>query len=268
MKIGEGFAQINGTTLYYQEHGSGPALLFLHGAGLDHRMWRRQVDDLAARYRVITCDLRGYGRSAMPSGPFRHYEDASALIEHLGLDHVVVVGHSIGGLYGLELTLSRPDKVGGFVALCMSGLGSPEYGDDLLALFALLKLTAREQSVAAAKAFWRASGWFASARTQPALAAELDVMLDAYTGWYWSNDSPSQNLVPRALDQLEQLRLPVLVIDGELDLDYNHGVASVLAARIPNATLLRIPGAGHMASMEAPGVVAAAIDVLASRVGT
>src|SRR5262245_17718569 len=89
--------EVNGTRLYYEVRGAGPALLFLHGFTLDHRMWNRQVEDLAKAHQVITYDARGFGRSAMPgTEPYRHYEDAAALCEHLGLTRVIAIGHSIG----------------------------------------------------------------------------------------------------------------------------------------------------------------------------
>jgi pimeloyl-ACP methyl ester carboxylesterase len=170
-----------------------------------------------------------------------------------------VVGHSIGGLYALELALARPDAVGGFVSLCMSGLGAPAYPDDVLAMFGELKAAARTRGVDAAKAIWSRSGWFTSGRGIPHVAALLDEYLADYSGWYWLHDSPATNLVPPALERLEQLAMPALVIDGALDLDYNHAIADILVQRLPRAELLRIPDAGHMASLERPDVINAAI---------
>src|SRR6478735_6727377 len=116
------FADINGTRLYYQRQGSGSTLLFIHGTTLDHRMWRTQVEAFAPRYDVISYDLRGFGKSALPTGPFCHYQDAEALLDHLGVKRALVVGHSAGGLYTLELALARPDLVAG-CGLIDAGLG-------------------------------------------------------------------------------------------------------------------------------------------------
>lgn len=260
------FADVNGTRLYYESHGSGPVLLFVHGATLDHRMWRRQVDALAPRFRTITYDVRGYGRSAMPDGEFKHFEDAAALIDHLGLERVVVVGHSVGALWALELALARPERVAGYISLCMSALGVPAFPDDTTAMFAAIRKAARDDDLDAAKAIWAAAGWFASAREVPVLAAELDQILADYSGWYWTHDSPSRNLVPPAVERLAELRVPVLIVDGERDLEYNHAVADVASRRIPGAQLVRVAGAGHMAPMEAPEVVNRAIAHHASQI--
>lgn len=242
--------------------GRGRPLLFLHGATLDHRMWAPQ-DVLADRFELITYDLRGFGRSPPPAGPFKHCEDASRLIDELGLTDIVVIGHSIGALYGLELALLRPDVVTGFVSVCMSGLGTPDFPPDILALFPELKQLARTVGVDAAKARWREVGWFTSGRAIPEVAELMDRYLEDYSGWYWLHDSPATNLDPPAVTRLEQLAMPVLVIDGGLDLDYNHAIADVLAARILDAQLLRLPHVGHMASLEDPATISAAIAKLA-----
>ncbi len=251
------------TDLVYERTGRGRPLLFLHGATLDHRMWHPQLA-LADRFEVITYDLRGFGASPPPTGAFKHCEDAAALIDELGLTDVCVAGHSIGAHYALELALLRPDVISGFVSVCMSGL-TQDYPPDIVAMFAELKRLARADDLAQAKQLWAGCAWFTQARAMPAIAALLDDYLADYSGWYWLHDTPATNLDPTAVTRLEQLCVPALVIDGELDLDYNHRIADVLARRIPRAELLRLPGIGHMANLEAPDLVTSAIGQLANR---
>jgi len=250
------------TDLVYRRIGRGRPLLFLHGSTLDHRMWHPQ-EVLADRFEVVSCDLRGFGRSPTPGGQFRHCDDVAALIDSLELGNVCVVGHSIGAHHALELALLRPDVVTGLVSVCMSGL-SQDYPADELAMFAELKRLARTEGVDAAKRVWARSAWFTQARAHPMLAALLDDYLADYSGWYWLHDTPATKLDPPARAQLEFLEIPTLVIDGELDLDYNHRIASELVARIPEAALLRLPEVGHMASLEAPKIVTSAIRQFAN----
>ena len=253
---------VNGTELYYERRGSGPTILFIHGSTLDHRMWAPQLEALGS-YDLITYDLRGFGRSPPPTGPFKHCEDALGLLDKLGVEHAVVVGHSIGGLYGLELACIAPERITGFAALCMSGLGTPQFPDAIKAVFQAVHTAARAGNIPEAKRLWLDTGWFATARAKPELRELIDQMVADYTGWYWLNDSPSQNIVPPVVERLETLKIPAMVIDGELDLDYNHQIAQNLATRIPDATLVKIAYAGHMANLEEPAEVNRALVALA-----
>lgn len=255
--------EVNGTRLYVERVGRGQPILFMHGATLDHRMWCAQVEGLADRFEVITYDLRGFGRSAIPTPPFKHCEDAAALLEHLGVGPAIVVGHSIGGLYALELVVSRPDLAKAFAAVCMSGLGEPSFPEAITAKFGAIRKAASEQGVDAAKAIWLTTGWFDSVLARPELAAQAREMLADYSGVYWKGDVGGSNLDPPVRTRLSELRLPTLVIDGGLDLDYNHQIADALAAKIGGARLLRLPQAGHMANMEDPEAVNRAIAELA-----
>lgn len=105
---------VNDTTLYYEDEGTGPALLFLHGWGTSGRTWGAQLPDFTRDHRVVTVDWRGCGRSARPvrgnttSGVV---SDLVALIGALRLDRPVVVGSSIGGVFATELALRRPELV-------------------------------------------------------------------------------------------------------------------------------------------------------------
>ena len=262
-----GMAEVNGTRLYYEARGKGPALLFLHGFTLDHRMWNRQTEELSKSHKVVSYDARGFGRSALPTGEsYRHYEDAAALCDHLGLERVVAIGHSIGAHQMLELALSRPDLVRGWVPICMAGLGGIPFTDDITKMFADVRQAAREKSIEAAKEIWGHNGWFSSTREQPELAKELDRMLADYSGWHWTHDNPAKGLEPPAAERLGELRAPALVITGGRDLPYNRTVRDALLARIKGAGALDLPRASHMANMEEPGAVNRAIAEFARKV--
>jgi pimeloyl-ACP methyl ester carboxylesterase len=263
--IDAGFVEVNGSRLYFEARGSGPALLFLHGFTLDRRMWRPQVEALCDRFRVVAYDARGFGRSALPGEePYRHCDDAAALCTALGLGRVVAVGHSIGAHQTLELALERPELVAGWVSIGMAGLAGVPFPQELSTLFAEIRRAASGESLDAARAIWRRGAWFAPAREASALAAELDRMFADYSGWHWTHDNPVRGLDPPAAERLGELRVPALVITGGRDLAYNHEIAARLRAGIPGARGLELAGAGHMTNMEAPGAVTDAIAALAA----
>ena len=256
--------EVNGTRLHVERRGAGDdALLFMHGFTLDHRMWAPQLAALPPDRSAVAYDLRGMGRSALPDPavPYRHVDDAAALCDELGLARVHVVGHSISGLYALELALLRPALVARITLVGMSGLGTIPFPPDVQALFGAVRAAAAAGDLASAKRQWAAGGWFTPARERPAVAAALDDMLRDYSGWHWRSDNPARNLEPPVAARLAEVAAPTTVVVGERDLPYNLAVAEALAQGIPDARLVRIAGAGHMIGMETP----AALDaVLAS----
>lgn len=110
------FARVNGQDICYATYGSGPPVLLLHGFPQTHVMWRPVADILAARFTVISPDLRGYGNSSKPQGTenysFRHMaQDQVALMRHLGFDSFHLVGHDRGGRVAHRLALDAPELV-------------------------------------------------------------------------------------------------------------------------------------------------------------
>jgi 3-oxoadipate enol-lactonase len=94
-----------------------PALVFLHGATLDHRSWDPQVDALRSRYRLVVPDLRGHGESVAPE-PFAFasaVDDVATLLDELGLEHVGLVGLSLGGNIAQEIVHRDPGRVAALV---------------------------------------------------------------------------------------------------------------------------------------------------------
>lgn len=101
-----------GCQLHYEDYGHGQPLLLVHGLGSSTRDWEYQIPLLARHYRVLALDVRGHGRSDKPRGPYRiadFADDVVALIEHLQLPPVHLVGISMGGMIGFQLGVDRPE---------------------------------------------------------------------------------------------------------------------------------------------------------------
>lgn len=106
--------------------GSRPPMLLLHEGVGDARMWDPLWDQLAASFRAIRYDVRGFGRSPEPTENFTLLGDAEAVLDQLGVDSAHVVGCSMGGLTALELALAQPGRVRTLVLLC-PGIGGYPY---------------------------------------------------------------------------------------------------------------------------------------------
>jgi pimeloyl-ACP methyl ester carboxylesterase len=126
------YADVNGLSLYYEEHGSGEPLVLLHGGIGSGEMFVGIMPDLAAGRRVITVDLQGHGHTADVDRPFAAEvmaDDVAALIEHLGLAQTDVMGYSLGGAVALRVAIQHPGLVRRLVLIsvpCRRDANHPE----------------------------------------------------------------------------------------------------------------------------------------------
>lgn len=252
MQIQTGFAEVNGTRLYYEAAGDGPALALVHGFGLDTRMWDDQFEAFAERYRVVRYDARGFGKSALPgSERYMHAADLKSLLEHLGIDRAAVVGLSMGGGIAIDFTLTYPEAASALVPVD-STLGGFRWSQAWEASYAPIPARGQAGDIAGAKQAWLAHAFFEPALANPAVAARLREIVSDYSGWHWNHADPGRGAQPPAAGRLGEIRAPTLVVVGERDLPDLHRTAEALHRGIPNAQKDILPGAGHMANMEAP----------------
>ena len=108
------YLSVDNARLYYDEEGTGPPLLFIHGLGSSTRDWFAQVSHFADRYRVIRLDLRGHGRSESTQGPYHMAQfarDVAVTLRTLDATPAHIVGLSMGGMVTLQLGLDAPRLV-------------------------------------------------------------------------------------------------------------------------------------------------------------
>jgi pimeloyl-ACP methyl ester carboxylesterase len=123
--------EVNGTSLYVEQHGDGEPVLLLHGWPDSARLWRHQVPVLAERgFRVITPDLRGLGRSGRPDGvePYRMrilVADVIAILDQLGVATAHVVGHDWGAGVAWIVAMTIPDRVRTLTAISVPHPAAP-----------------------------------------------------------------------------------------------------------------------------------------------
>ena len=114
-----GVLVLPGARLAYEVSGEGPAVVLVHGFGLDMRMWDAQVRHLAGSFRVVRYDCRGFGASGPfdPAAAYTHAADLIALLDHLRLGQAVLAGLSFGGRVVMQAALAAPHRVRGLVLL-------------------------------------------------------------------------------------------------------------------------------------------------------
>ena len=123
-------ADSDGTSIYYERHGSGPAILFVHGSGGHHAAWWQQVAALREEFTVVTVDLRGFGKSDSSMPEFNGQDfpgDVVAVLDQEDLTDAMLVGQSIGSVAALRAGLLRPERVGSVVlGHSLGGISHPE----------------------------------------------------------------------------------------------------------------------------------------------
>jgi pimeloyl-ACP methyl ester carboxylesterase len=245
-----------GARLVYDVTGTGPAVVLVHGFGLDRRMWDPQAEYLAARFLVVRYDCRGFGASGPfdPAVPYTHADDLVALLDHLGLGRPVLAGLSSGGGIVLQTALAAPDRVRGLVLLDAVLDGVPWDRESEAGLGQVARAV-QAGGVPAGRAAWLAHPLFAAARQEPGLARRLAAMVDGYPGQHWLGRDPHRQVPPDSFDALEQVAAPTLVAVGEHDVPGFREMSAVLARRIPGAEHHVIAGAGHMVNLEQPAAV-------------
>jgi pimeloyl-ACP methyl ester carboxylesterase len=115
-----GYAAVNGVNLYYEIHGAGAPLVLLHGGLMASGLLGELLPTLAADRQVVAVDLQGHGRTADTERPLRYEsmaDDIAALIEHLKLGRVALLGYSLGGGVALQTAIRHPGLVDKLVAV-------------------------------------------------------------------------------------------------------------------------------------------------------
>jgi 3-oxoadipate enol-lactonase len=229
----------DGCRLYYELHGPahGSPLILLEGLGGDIPGWRRNIPHLAARHRVIAYDFRGNGRSDAPDEPMTmatFVDDTVALLDHLGVERAHVYGQSFGGMVGLELALTHPERVRSLVlaathagparATVSRDEGKVPKDKPYLALYS--PAFAREHPDHIAEDIL-----VGSQQPQPPHAGRRQ--WEAMQSW-------------DAWERLERIAHPTLVLHGSDDLVIPAENARRLAAGVPAAELVVLEGAGHV----------------------
>jgi non-heme chloroperoxidase len=249
---------VNGTTLYYEDEGAGPPLLFLHGWATSGQVWGAQQADFVRDHRVVTVDWRGCGRSGRPvrgntiAGVLA---DLVSLIGALRLESPVVVGSSIGGTFATELALRHPEVV----AAVMPVDGPAFWPAQTTTMDELMDGLRTDR--AGCVADW-VPRWFAPGAAPALIDWTIRQVLDS--GVYIDDQLPAFNSYDPRPD-LPGLRAPIHYLHGELDTEVPVHVARAAAALTPGAEVSVIPGAGHMPHQEQPVAFNAALRTALAR---
>ncbi|GIH26712.1 alpha/beta hydrolase [Acrocarpospora phusangensis] len=238
-------------SVWFEEAGTGRAVVLLHSTAADARMWDEVWEPLAARFRVIRLDFRGYGRSPLVADkPYSNAGDVADLLDRLGVATAAVVGSSGGGRVALELATVRPDLVSELV-LIAAAAGLPPSPE--LAAFGDEEDRLLEAGDVTGAAELNARTWLGPDADERAHAKLVEMQRNAFEIQLAADPEPE---VTRPEVDLTAITAPALVVIGGQDLADFATTGRHLVAEMPSATLLELPWAGHLPAMERPAEIA------------
>ena len=231
-------------TLYYEEEGEGFPLLLIHGLLSDLTSWRYQIDPFAKHYRVITVDLKGFGKSTKPSEEYQvhsHADDLNAFLHHLNISQTHVCGLSMGGMVAEVLAIKYPKLVKGLI-LADSAAMIADY-----AVSDRLTLTADHDM-----------NWFANWGVKKILRLASDEAKNHVREMIRRVDRTDYRLAListagfNIANELKKIQSPTLIIQGEKDETVPMWHAEQLKNWIPGNKFIIMKGASHMTPDDNP----------------
>lgn len=257
------FAQIrSGTitvpdgTIPYEVQGRGAPVVFIHGWTQNMSIWDDQVPVFARKYRVIRYDARGFGRSTGHADPTAAASDLAALLDSLHIQSATLVGLSMGSDIALNFAVNYPKRVRALVLY-----GAPPTMDfpvappspEFLAMFQSLPEIAKKHGLDSLRAALFASELAWMPPNRPDIAPKLAKAWEGYTARDLTDPRPPSNRVPPTrLTQLNDIRVPTLVIYGDHELAWFRQFDDTLMARVPKAKRVVITDGGHGAHFAQP----------------
>ena len=257
-----GFAEVNGTKLYYEVQGKGHPFVMIHGALVDRRLWDDQFDVFAQYYKMIRFDMRGFGDSGLykaDMAPFTLHEDLYALLRFLGIEKTYVMGLSMGGAVAIDFTVTHPEMVDALIPVAM-GLSGYE-NEEAMAVNAPLEMAIStsfkagefEQAAELSTRMWTDGPVRTPEQVDPAVRARVKAMtLRNYQRPDDPNGPEPQEPEPSAAQRLAEIRVPTLIIIGDADVREILAIADTLVAGIAGARKVIIPNTAHHLNMEQP----------------
>jgi pimeloyl-ACP methyl ester carboxylesterase len=248
--------------LNYTDDGPGPVVVLLHGFPLDHSMWDYQRGSIGSIYRVICPDLRGHGKTAAPEGIYTidaMADDVIETIEALEIDEPFVLGGlSMGGYVALSIAVRYPTRLRGLMLMdTRAGADTPETARVREELARDVESTGSVASVVASmlpKLFAPTTH-----ERRPDLVARMEEVMTRTPARAVAGALRGMAVRPDRTPELPQIAIPTLVLAGSDDQLISSEESRRLATSLPQARLVLIPEAGHLAPFENPAPVDGAI---------
>jgi pimeloyl-ACP methyl ester carboxylesterase len=221
-------------------------------------MWDSQWEDFTRSYRAIRYDMIGYGKSSPAQGPRCRRDDLYQLFQHLGVERAMLLGCSMGGEVTLDFALEHPQMAAGLVLVSSTPSGFQPQGAPPANLLEMIGASQKGDLQRASELQIRiwVDGPFrqpeqvnAGVRERAAAMNRISVKNDT---WARADLKPLRPLVPPAIERLDQVCVPTLIVDGALDDPEILRAGELLHTQIRGAKKIILPESAHVPNMEKP----------------
>jgi len=229
----------NNGNIYYEVKGEGNPIVLIHGFGLDSRIWKKQVEELSKTNRVITYDLRGFGKSSLPNGKYSHIEDLNQLLKELNIKNTKIVGHSFGGEIAIDYALKYSNEVSSLVLISPSLRGIKGDSSEWEALLELGR-------IGDIKGLRKRILENPSLKDLTEGSKEMELIkeiVNDYSGFHFMNRDPRE--IVEGNQEIKNISCPVEVIIAERDEEVQKEVAKRFKEEIGIEARI-IPNCGHI----------------------
>jgi pimeloyl-ACP methyl ester carboxylesterase len=244
--------------VHFEEVGQGEPLIFVHGRTLDSRMWQPQINYFKSKFRCVTYDLNGFGKSDIPKNQYDPAKTLKELIDHLNIKQAFIVGLSLGTYIAINFALDYPKHVKKLILMSCAVPGTTfkfEFKDE----WQQVADAGQMGNFKLSKDLWLSGSAFKTLPiNNPKNYNLFKLMIDDYTCWDIYNP-PVQVSRTDAVNNLKKITAPSLIISGEKDATDFVNNGEILKANLPNAQMVMIKNAGHMVNLEFPDYVNCAI---------
>ena len=251
MEVASGHVEVEGGRLFFERAGEGFPVVLIHPGLWDSRIWDGQFEEYARHHDVIRYDVRGYGRSDVPTAPYSDLRDLRGLLGELGISRCAIVGCSMGGQLAIDLALEHPDVVEAIVPVApgLSGYEWQDPGLDRLAAQVGEAVAAGDREAAMRLEL---EAWAPLGSENEVDRRIREIAMD--NTQIFEVPAALVEAPPPAVDRLERLEAATLAIVGERDVAEIHRIVDLLVERVPGATKREIHDADMLVNVRQPEV--------------
>jgi pimeloyl-ACP methyl ester carboxylesterase len=257
-KTTTGYIDLDDGKMYYEMAGDGETLVLGHAGFVDSRMWDAQWDAFTQKYKVIRYDMLGYGRSDPTIGPRNRRYDLAQLLNHLHVERAALLGCSMGGNIMIDVALEHPEMVSALIPVSSAPSGFQLQGDPPPHLLEMIAASQQGDTARASELQLRI--WVDGPYRQPEQvgplvrqhAAEMNLIPVRRNTWLFADSQPINQLNPPAIDRLDAIHIPTLIMAGALDHPELLRAADLMADAIKGAKKHILSDSAHVPSMEKP----------------